>query len=159
MLDPGALRTAYLSRPLPKPAPVLAAPKCTNQPCPRCMESELVEGESGLECPSCRYQCTRKQLEKVTEQAREIALAREIEQCRLEDERRGERGGSSSSGKKREKVFRWASVDSAPVLDRPETSTTERVFIRPIPLRIPRLEASTEEVREAILRILRSALD
>lgn len=79
--------------------------------CPHCGEAILQQlapervlgvytAEGWWRCPSCNHQCSDNQLKPQTE---EQARQSEIDQCRREDERRGQPGGSTNNGKRRSK--------------------------------------------------------
>ena len=55
--------------------------------------------EGWWRCPKCNHQCTDSHLQPQTSQA-------EIDQCRIEDERRGQPGGSSNAGKRAKPLSR-----------------------------------------------------
>lgn len=78
-------------------------------PCPHCGEAILRQlvpervlgvytAEGWWHCPSCSRTCTTDQLKPQTS-------SQEIDQCRREDERRGQPGGSSNKCVKRKKPF------------------------------------------------------
>lgn len=148
--QPGSLRTAYLSRaPLAAPVPEQPA-KASSQVCWRCWESEL---DAELHCPGCGAQFTAAELQRWEVRQAERALSKEIEQCRLEDERRGEPGSSSSGGSKsREKSFGTPGALCIPEHELAAKTTQE--FVRSCVLRVPGIDADSLELRRVVNFIL-----